>query len=112
MHVRLMAWQTGLPFATLAPASSPPVNPSPVAAVVGTGFIGPVHVEALRRLGIRVKGILGASAAKSEAAASSLKLEVGYRSLSAMLADRDVNVVHLASPNRAHKEQVLAALEA
>ena len=34
------------------------------AAVVGTGFIGPVHVEALRRLGIRVAGILGSSAEK------------------------------------------------
>ena len=29
------------------------------AAVVGAGFIGPVHVEALRRLGIRVNGIMG-----------------------------------------------------
>jgi len=34
------------------------------AVVVGTGFIGPVHVEALRRLGIRVAGILGSSAEK------------------------------------------------
>ena len=32
-----------------------------VVAVAGTGFIGPVHVEALRRLGIKVKGILGYS---------------------------------------------------
>ena len=36
-------------------------------AVAGTGFIGPVHVEALRRLGdVRVKGVLGSSPAKSE----------------------------------------------
>ena len=27
-------------------------------AVAGAGFIGPIHVEALRRLGIRVTGIL------------------------------------------------------
>jgi prephenate dehydrogenase len=26
-------------------------------AVVGAGFIGPVHVEALRRLGLPVRGI-------------------------------------------------------
>ena len=31
------------------------------AAIVGAGFIGPVHVEGLRRLGIRVKGIAGIS---------------------------------------------------
>ena len=29
------------------------------AAVVGTGFIGVVHVEALRRLGVEVAGIVG-----------------------------------------------------
>ncbi len=84
----------------------------PTAAVVGTGFIGPVHVEALRRLGVRVKGVLGSSAAKSKAASSQLGLDVAYPSLSALLADPEVNVVHLASPNRVHKEQVLAALMA
>ena len=31
------------------------------AGVAGTGFIGPVHVEGLRRLGIRVKGISSAT---------------------------------------------------
>jgi len=31
------------------------------AAIVGAGFIGPVHVEGLRRLGVRVKGIAGIS---------------------------------------------------
>jgi len=31
------------------------------AAVIGTGFIGPAHVEALRRLGIEVVGIAGSS---------------------------------------------------
>jgi|GEM_PF-4686929 len=29
--------------------------------VAGTGFIGPAHVEALRRLGITVAGIVGSS---------------------------------------------------
>lgn len=29
--------------------------------VAGTGFIGPAHVEALRRLGITVAGIVGNS---------------------------------------------------
>ncbi|WP_366914725.1 Gfo/Idh/MocA family oxidoreductase, partial [uncultured Meiothermus sp.] len=40
--------------------------------VVGTGFIGPVHVEALRRLGVEVKGVLGSSPSKSESAAQKL----------------------------------------
>lgn len=81
-------------------------------AVVGTGFIGPVHVEALRRLGIRVAGILGSSREKSETAAARLGLLRGYASLTELLADRDVDVVHLCSPNRHHHAQVLACLDA
>jgi predicted dehydrogenase len=82
------------------------------AAVVGTGFIGPVHVEAVRRLGHRVVGILGSSPAKSRAAADALGLEVGYPDLAALLADRRVEVVHLASPNVAHFDQCKQALAA
>jgi predicted dehydrogenase len=81
-------------------------------AVVGTGFIGPVHVEALRRLGVHVKGILGSSAEKSLSAARNLGLEVGYSSYEELLADNEIAVVHLTSPNRFHYTQVLQALEA
>ena len=81
-------------------------------AVVGTGFIGPVHVEALRRLGIRVKGILGSSEQKSLASAAALGLEAGYSSYADLLADNDVSVVHLTSPNRFHFEQVQQAFKA
>jgi len=81
-------------------------------AVVGTGFIGPVHVEALRRLGVRVSGILGSSSEKSETAAKNLGLPRGYRDFAELQADRSVDVVHLTSPNRLHREQVLACLEA
>jgi predicted dehydrogenase len=88
------------------------VNPSPVAAVVGTGFIGPVHVEALRRLGVRVKGVLGSAPDKSRSAADALGLETAYPDYEALLADPEVSVVHLASPNRLHRAQVLAGLEA
>jgi predicted dehydrogenase len=82
------------------------------AAVVGTGFIGPVHVEAIRRLGHHVVGILGSSPEKSRRSADSLGLEKAYPSLAELLADPAVAVVHLASPNRHHYsqcQQVLAA---
>lgn len=75
------------------------------AAVVGTGFIGPVHVEGLRRAGVHVRGILGSSAEKSKTAAKELQLEVAYRDLDQILADASVDVVHLTSPNRCHFEQ-------
>ncbi len=81
-------------------------------AVVGVGFIGPVHVEAVRRLGHRVVGILGSQPEKSIAAATALQLPRGYGSLSELLTDPQVQVVHLASPNSAHYEQCLAVLAA
>jgi predicted dehydrogenase len=85
---------------------------SVVAAVVGTGFIGPVHVEAIRRLGHRVGGVLGSTHAKSRAAADALGVEKGYESFDALLADESVEVVHLASPNAAHFGQCKRAIAA
>lgn len=82
------------------------------AAVIGTGFIGPVHVEALQRAGIRVAGILGSTPEKSRAAADALRLPTAYATLDELLADADVDVVHITSPNRFHFEQTSKALAA
>lgn len=82
------------------------------AAVVGTGFIGPVHVEALHRAGVRVAGILGSSPKKSEVAAEQLGLPAGYASLEQLLADDAVDAVHITSPNHLHFQQVSACLNA
>lgn len=82
------------------------------AAIVGTGFIGPVHLEALRRLGIPVAGVLGSTPEKSTAAAQRLGLPRGYASLAELLADDTVDVVHLTTPNRLHFEQASAVLRA
>jgi predicted dehydrogenase len=71
-------------------------------AVVGAGFIGPVHVEALRRLGLPVRGILGCDQAESQRAAQSLGLPKAYESLDELLADSGVQSVHLAVPNVLH----------
>ncbi|HEX6985768.1 MAG TPA: Gfo/Idh/MocA family oxidoreductase, partial [Planctomycetaceae bacterium] len=76
--------------------------PAPQAAVVGTGFIGPVHVEGLRRAGVTVRGILGSTPEKSRAAAAALGLEVAYTSLDEVLRDGRVDAVHVTAPNRFH----------
>ena len=88
------------------------ILPQKTAAVTGTGFIGPVHVEALRRLGIRVKGILGSSPGKSEIAAKELGLPTAYVSYDEILSDPEVEVVHIATPNRQHRDMVIGALDA
>lgn len=82
------------------------------AAVVGTGFIGIVHVEALRRLGVEVVGIVGSSPERVAERARTYPLPPAYASFDAMLADDRVDVVHITSPNDLHVPQALAALAA
>ena len=82
------------------------------AAVVGTGFIGVVHVEALRRLGVEVTGVVGSSPERAAAKAKAAALPPPYSSFEAMLADPAVDVVHLTTPNNLHFDQARAALAA
>ncbi len=82
------------------------------AAVVGTGFIGVVHVEALRRLGVQVLGMVGSSHARASERAAALNLPPAYESFEAMLGDPRVDVVHITTPNHLHYPQAAAALAA
>ena len=82
------------------------------AAVIGTGFIGTVHVEALRRIGVNVLGVLGSTPERGAARADALGVPTAYPSLEALLADDRVRVVHVTSPNDLHVSQTEAALRA
>jgi len=81
-------------------------------AVIGSGFIGTVHLEALRRLGLQVRGLLEASPELGERRAEELGLPRAYASLDDVLADGEVEVVHVTSPNALHYPQVAAILGA
>src|SRR3989440_2051018 len=89
-----------------------PELPELRAAVVGTGFIGVVHVDSLRRLGIEVVGVVGSSPERARAKGGAVPLPGPYESFEAMLADERVDVVHLTTPNHLHYPQVKAALAA
>ncbi len=82
------------------------------AAVIGTGFIGTVHVEALRRIGVNVRGILGSTPERGVARAEALNVPRAYGSLDEVLADPSVDVVHVTSPNHLHVPQSSAILAA
>ncbi len=82
------------------------------AAVIGTGFIGTVHVQALRRLGVQVVGVLGSSAERGTVRAAENGVAKAYPSLEDLLSDDSVDVVHVTSPNHAHFPQVMAILKA
>jgi predicted dehydrogenase len=78
------------------------------AAVAGTGFIGAVHVEALRRLGVEVLGVVASTAERAQAKG----LAPAYESYEALLADERVDVVHITTPNHLHHGQARDALAA
>jgi predicted dehydrogenase len=81
-------------------------------AVIGSGFIGTVHIEALRRIGVRVTGLLESRPELGARRATELGLPRAYASLAEMLADADVSVVHVTSPNELHHPQVREILAA
>ncbi len=78
--------------------------------VIGTGFIGPAHVEGLRRLGIEVAGLLDISPDMARSKADSMYIDRAYRSLEEMCSDPDLDVIHITSPNYLHYEHSKAAL--
>jgi predicted dehydrogenase len=78
------------------------------AGVVGTGFIGVVHVDALRRLGVQVAGVVGSAPERARAKS----LAPVYESYEALLDDDSVDVVHLTTPNHLHYPQVKQAIAA
>jgi predicted dehydrogenase len=83
------------------------------AGVIGTGFIGPVHIEALKRNGVQVTAICGSTKSATATAAKWGIPEVyGDYDYRAMLRSPNVDVVHITSPNKVHVEQSLAALAA
>jgi predicted dehydrogenase len=82
------------------------------AAVIGTGFIGTVHVEALRRIGVQVRGVLGSTPERGATRAEALGVPRAYPSLEALLDDPTVDAVHVTSPNDLHLPQARAVLAA
>jgi predicted dehydrogenase len=79
--------------------------------IVGAGFVGPHHVDAVRRLGfVDVVAVAGSNAASAEAKAKSLGVPKAYGSYEALLDDPNVQVVHNATPNYLHYPVNAAAI--
>ena len=81
------------------------------AAVVGPGYIGPVHVDALRRNGVEVVGLVGSGSEAGRRRAVALGLPA-YDSLAELLAREAVDCVHIATPNYLHAPLIKQALAA
>ncbi len=81
--------------------------------LVGAGFVGPHHLDAVRRLGyVDVVAIAGSSEASARRKADALGVPTAYGSAEALLADPKVQVVHNATPNYLHYPVNAAAIAA
>lgn len=78
--------------------------------IVGSGFVARVHAAAVRDLGGTVAGVCSRTRAGAEALAAEMEDVAAYDSLEDLL-EAGVDVVHVCTPNAAHAEQTLLALE-
>lgn len=81
--------------------------------IVGSGFIGPAHIEALRRLGfVEVVALCDASLEQAQVKAQQLNIPHAYADVDALLAHPGLQVVHNCTPNFLHasvNRQILRA---
>ena len=82
------------------------------AAVIGTGFVGRAHIEALRRLAIPVQGVLGSSFARTEESCRALGIARAYQTMEELANDESLDVVHVCTPNHLHFQESELALRA
>ena len=84
---------------------------APRSGIIGTGFMGTVHARAVRAAGGTVVALAGRDRAKTEAIAAAMNVP---RALSAeeLIADPEVDVVHICTPNAQHVELAAAAIAA
>src|SRR3954471_9193537 len=79
--------------------------------LVGAGFVGPHHVDAVRRLGyVDIVAVAGSSKETAKAKADALHVDKAYGSYQELLADPAVQVVHNATPNHLHYAVNAAAI--
>ena len=83
------------------------------AAVIGTGFVGPFHVDAIRRAGYAdVVALAGSNSGRTESRAAALGVERATTDVEALLADPQIDVIHVCTPNATHVDLAGRALRA
>lgn len=81
------------------------------AGVIGFGFIGEVHVRAIRAAGGVVTAIAAKTIEEAQAAAQKMGIEKAL-TIDELLRDPDIDVVHICTPNVFHAELAEKAIRA
>ena len=82
-------------------------------AIIGTGFMGRVHAEQIRRLGfVDIAGVASVNAAEAAAFGQSMGIERTTGNYKELLADPSIQAVHVLTPNALHFPVSMDALNA
>ncbi len=82
-------------------------------AIIGTGFMGKVHSENVRRLGnVEIAAVCGSSDERARAFADSIGVDTATGDYRRLLADKSIDAVHILTPNALHFPVAMAAMEA
>ena len=79
--------------------------------ILGTGWIADLFVRDLQLTGKRVVAVGSRSQAGADAFAARFKIPKAHASYEALAADRDVDVIYVATPHPMHADNALLALE-
>src|SRR5437867_3199163 len=81
------------------------------AALIGAGFVGPHHIEAVRRLGfVDVVAIASSNQKSADAKAARLNIPRAYGDYRELLDDPEIEVIHNCTPNDLHFPVTMAAI--
>ncbi|MBI1745601.1 MAG: Gfo/Idh/MocA family oxidoreductase [Acidobacteria bacterium] len=81
--------------------------------IIGVGFVGAHHIEAVRRLGfVEVVALAGSSLDSAKAKAEKYHIPKAYGSYAELLNDSEIEVIHNTTPNYLHYPVNAAAAQA
>ncbi len=82
-------------------------------AVIGAGFMGKVHTEAIRRLGnVEVAGVAAISREEAESFGKAMGIERTTDNYMDLISDPEIEAVHVCTPNALHAPVARAAMDA
>ena len=82
-------------------------------AIVGTGFMGKVHTENVRRLGnVEVAAVVGSRPERAQKFAEEMGIPKAAADLDEVLRDKEIAAVHICTPNVDHFPMSKAGVEA
>ncbi|PWT85724.1 MAG: dehydrogenase, partial [Blastocatellia bacterium] len=82
-------------------------------AIIGAGFVGRVHIEAVRRIGwVDVAAIADVNRESAQRLADGFGIDRATGDVAELLKDPAIDTVHICAPNALHYDLASAALNA